>query len=230
MSISAGDIISSTVRKLTGVWFEENNIEKAAELIKDCRKIMNTVNKVFLYIFCCVWIELLFVFLAVILKLNYPLMPVELLWINIVTIPVCSLAVAVQYSEENSSYMEISMPAKGSPLKSLESILILVPLFAIYMYFIMAHFNSISNFMNFSVLDISTIILAAVFSDNVFYKNKITNFILSCNVLLQIFVLFIAAGLLSASMLVLYSVWYKIVFMALVEFAVLTLVKLYKRI
>ena len=230
VSISAGNMISSVVRKLTGVWLEENNMEKVAELIKDCRKIMNTVNKVFLFIFCCIWIELFFVLLSAILKFSYLITPVELLWINIVSVPVCCLAITCQYGMESSSYLDTSMPAKDSTIKSLKSILVLIPLYALYIYIIMSHYEYISNFMNFSVLDLSTIVLAASFSDNIFYRNAAANIILFCNLLLQIIALFIAGSILSVSTTVLYLVWYKIVFMVIAEFVVLTLVKLYKRI
>lgn len=230
VSISAGNMISSVVKKLTGVWLEENNMEKVAELIKDCRKIMNTVNKVFLYIFCCIWIELFFVSLSVILKFSDMITPVEFLWINIVSVPVCCLAVACQYNDESSSYLDTSMPAKDSVIKSLKNILIFFPLYVLYIYIFMIHDKGISNFMNFAVLDLGTVVLAAVFSDNIFYKNAAANIILFSNMLLQIIALFIAGSLLSVSTSVLYPVWYKIAVMVIAEFVVLTLVKLYKRI
>lgn len=230
VSISAGNAVSSIVRKLTGIWLEESNTEKLRSLVEDCRKIMNTVNKVFLYIFCCIWIQLFFILASSILKLNYFINPVELLWINIVSVPVCCIGVACQYNEETSVYMDIDMPAKNSFRKSLKISFILMLLYAIYIYIINTDYKSISNFINFSVLNLSTIVLAASFSNNTFYRNAATNIILLGNLLVQVLVLFISAGFLYVSTAILYTVWYKIAFMVVIEFTVLTLVKLYKKI
>lgn len=230
ISISSGDRCNPIVKKLSDIWIEENSLQKVIDLIKFSRKIVGTLQKVFSYVFFCSILQCIFVLILSLLNAGKLLYPLNMLWVNIITIPLCCIAIAIQYEEEDNE-IKNSIPEKDQLYK-----IIKIALFALLFYlsalFIGNHYGgqNCSQFI-FGVINLSPIMFVHIFTDNFIYKNRITNIILILNFAFQVLVCMFSKNMgISETFFLNASLWQKLVILIIIEYLFTVIVKAYKKI
>lgn len=231
ISISSGNGCNPIVKRLSDIWIEENSLQKVVDLIKFSRKIVSTLHKVFSYVFFCSILQAVFVIILSILNIGYVLYPVNMLWVNIITIPLCCIAIAIQYEEEEYIEVKNSIPQKNQ-LYRITWIALSTLSFYLIALFIGSHygFEDRAQFI-FGIINLSPIIFVYIFTDSFIYKNRFTNIILISNFVFQVlFCMFSKDILISKSFFLSASLWRDLVIMLIAEYLFTVIVKAYKKI
>ncbi len=89
----------------------DNNFASIVKAIKEGRRIDDNVGKFVSYMFGANFYEVLIVLSAILLRLPLPLLPLQILWINLITDSFPSVSLSTEYAEEDIMKRK---PSKGS--------------------------------------------------------------------------------------------------------------------
>jgi P-type Ca2+ transporter type 2C len=185
---------SNIVKKLSDIFVSDIDFMKMLNLVEDCRRIINVLRKMVIYILTCSFGILSFLFINMCSGINLDSiqnMFLKTVWINVALMSLSSLALVNQYKDENTEYNNYSFGK--DMVKDRLSFIIFNGFLIGLLGFI--SFKTASFFgCNFSssvlsiVLNLYFAIFILSFTNRKLFKGKIPNVILAVNIILQILI------------------------------------------
>lgn len=91
-------------KEASDIILQDDRFNTIVEAVKEGRRIFDNIRKAILFLLCCNLSEVLTVFLGILLKLPALLIPLQILWINLVTDVVPALALSLDSAEPDIMY------------------------------------------------------------------------------------------------------------------------------
>ncbi|KAJ53841.1 Ca2+-transporting ATPase [Clostridium tetanomorphum] len=187
VGISTGN--SNIVKKLSDIILIERSFSNTLNIIELSRKFINSIKKVIIYILVSSFCEFIYVALTNLFGYKYSLMSLNMLWINSFTVMLASIAIMLDYKNENIDYRPDIID--DYILKDNIGSIVLKSAFVALTAFIALKLNTdlnleIKSTISLFILNISLIIYSLVYSEGYFFKNKVSNVITVVNILFQI--------------------------------------------
>ncbi|MDP4143891.1 MAG: cation-transporting P-type ATPase [Bacillota bacterium] len=193
--ISVGEKCNSIVKKISDVFFKENDLRKLLLLIENSRRIVNNLKKIVLYYYLSAVSEFVLILLAVLFRGVSPLNVDELIFINAINISISIMALFTEYKygsfkRYDNSVIDKSLIKKNGISCVFYGTVIGVISFTAFWYFLNSNMM-IAHSITFMVISIGQII--ALYRDG-WKKNFLFNIICFLNIVLQVSMVYTPAG------------------------------------
>ncbi len=188
---------SNIVRKLSDILVNNINFLQILNSIEDCRKIVNLIKKIIIYVFSNSIAMFLFVCLAYLYKKDIPFIVEEGFVFNTVVVLLSCIAITYQYKNEKNECDVFAIDK--SVIKDNMSFIIVSSVLmgaAAFLSFQLGYTKGMTfaAASAFGVLNLNSILFIYSFSNKLFFKNKLTNFIIFINFIIQLIIIYFMAG------------------------------------
>jgi P-type Ca2+ transporter type 2C len=196
IGISMGIRGTDVARDSSDIIILDDNFASIVEGVKEGRRVYDNIKKFIKYLFSCNFYEVFLVAIAVSIGLGLPLLPLQILWINLVTdsFPALSLG-----SEEIEKKAMNRKPDREGILKGTGGFIILAGLIGFIITFVMFYFNLDQGIDKARTITLATSVIYQMFlvfnckSDSVFFrspKNKYIFIAVFGTIIAQLFVIY----------------------------------------
>lgn len=186
---------SDVTKETADIVLLDNNFKTIVEAVKQGRTIFDNIKKVIVYLMSDSFSEIILIGGSLLLGLPLPLLPAQILWVNIVndSLPVFALS----FEKSEKEVMEDRPRPKEAPIMDIEmKVLIFIIgvitsfiIFALYVYFLQTGSYTIKHLNTFVYAAITIdslffIYACRSFRHNIWHYNPFTNHFLNISVLL----------------------------------------------
>lgn len=180
---------SNIVKKLSDVLLNNINFMEILNVLEDSRKIVRVLKKIVSYIVSCSITMITFITLVYSWKYEVPLIAGEAFWFNNIIMLLSSLALIYQYKDEKTEYDFDSVIDKNIIKERFFFIIsrgILMGASA-FLVFKLGYNKGMefAQITSFTVLNLNAVLFNYSFSNKLFFKNKMSNLIISLNLIVQ---------------------------------------------
>ncbi|MCC9294205.1 cation-transporting P-type ATPase [Clostridium sp. WLY-B-L2] len=212
---------SKVVRKLCDIFVKNMDFMSFLNTIEDSRKIISVIKKIIVYIIsCCVGLAafLLMIFLYGFDVSGYVV--IESLWFNGVIMFLSSLSIMYQYRDEEGDYIPSTIDKSiiGENLGFILFSGVFMGILSFASLYVSELWRISFPFLtSISVLNVCAVLFVYSFSNEKFFKNRLSNIITVIDIVVQLGIIFIASKL-----LILFNLGYwKIFFACIILWSIL---------
>jgi magnesium-transporting ATPase (P-type) len=188
---------SNIVKKLADIFVNSINFLQILNSIEDCRKIVNLIKKVIIYVVSNSIAMFLFVCLTYLYKKDIPFMVEEGFIFNSIVVLLSCISITYQYKNEKNE-CDGSVIDKSIIKNNISFIIASSALMgtAAFLAFQLGCSKGMifAAASAFGVLNLNSVLFIYSFSNKLFFKNKLTNFIIFVNLIIQFGILYFMAG------------------------------------
>lgn len=188
---------SNILKKLTDIFLVDTDFMKLLDLLEDARKVMAMIRKVIVYVLTCSVSILAFTMLSSLWEYEIPFVMQEVFWFNIIIVFISSIVLLWEYKHEvpcvNQVIDKNVIKEKMTFIVS-NGLLMGATAFAI----VVSTYSQGVEFAKtaaFTVLNLNAVTFTYSFSKKLFFKSRLSNVLILCNLIIQLSILIFAVDM-----------------------------------